>query len=109
MIAVILEFRPAASERALQACLVDAVGRDFAGTDGFLSIERFESVSEPGKLLSLSFWRDEAAVRRWQGQATRQSAHVLDGGLLRACRLRVASVARDYDLLAPPARRDTAA
>ncbi len=64
-----------------------------------ISIERFQSLSEPGKLLSLSFWRDEAAVAHWRQaeahRATQQAgrAHIFDD-----YRLRVATVVRDYGL-----------
>lgn len=67
--------------------------------DGFISIERFESLSEPGKILSLSFWRDEDAVRNWRNlEAHRviQAAgrhHIFDD-----YRLRVAEVLRDYGM-----------
>lgn len=67
--------------------------------DGFLSIERFESLTTPGKILSLSFWRDEEAVRRWRttpehrvGQRAGREAIFAD------YRLRVAQVLRDYSM-----------
>lgn len=67
--------------------------------DGFIAIERFESLSQPGKILSLSFWRDEAAVEAWrnlhehrQAQATGRAAIFAD------YRLRVATVIRDYGM-----------
>ena len=67
--------------------------------DGFLSIERFQSLTTPGKVLSLSFWRDEEAVREWRNltehreaqQAGRQS-------IFQDYRLRVAHVLRDYGM-----------
>ena len=70
-----------------------------AGIDGFVSIERFESLSEPGKILSMSFWRDEDAVRQWRNveehrciqRAGRQS-------IFADYRLRVAQVLRDYGM-----------
>lgn len=69
------------------------------GIDGFLSVERFESLSQPGKLLSLSFFRDEAAVIAWRRQeAHRQAQAAGRGGIFRAYRLRVAAVMRDYGM-----------
>jgi heme-degrading monooxygenase HmoA len=65
--------------------------------DGFISIERFESLTQPGKILSLSFWRDEKAVEQWRRQAEHRAAQrrgreeIFDD-----YRLRVASVVRDY-------------
>ena len=69
------------------------------GIDGFLSIERFESLTTPGKLLSLSFWRDEAAVQAWRNTQEHRAAQSLGRhGVFDAYRLRIASVVRDYGL-----------
>ena len=78
--------------------------------DGFISIERFESLAEPGKLLSLSFWRDEAAVAAWRARPPHRSAQVAGRAVVLAdYRLRVAEVRRDYGLVerdqAPPDSR----
>ena len=65
--------------------------------DGFISIERFESVTEPGKFLSLSFWRDEAAVAAWRQVEEHRAAQAKGrAGVFRDYRLRVAGVLRDY-------------
>jgi len=70
-----------------------------ATIDGFVSIERFESLSEKGKLLSLSFWRDEAAVQAWRRLEAHRAGQVEGrGGVFRDYRLRVASVLRDYGM-----------
>ena len=67
--------------------------------DGFLSIERFESVSNPGRYVSLSFWRDEEAVRQWRNlQQHREAQAKGRGGIFAAYRLRVAQVLRDYTM-----------
>jgi heme-degrading monooxygenase HmoA len=67
--------------------------------DGFLSIERFESLTEKGKILSLSFWRDEEAVKAWRNQPEHQTAQKAGrGGIFRDYRLRVAQVMRDYGM-----------
>lgn len=67
--------------------------------DGFASVERFESVTQPGKFLSLSFWRDEHAVKGWRNQmhhrVTQRAGRV---HIFSEYRLRVASVIRDYDM-----------
>lgn len=77
---------------ALQASLMEV--------DGFISIERFESVGQPGRYLSLSFWRDEAAVRQWRNMAAHRAAQVEGRSRIFAhYRLRVAEVIRDYGLL----------
>jgi heme-degrading monooxygenase HmoA len=70
-----------------------------ADIDGFLSIERFQSLTTPGKILSLSFWRDEEAVRQWR--TLEQHREVQDAGrrsIFEDYRLRVAHVLRDYGL-----------
>lgn len=67
--------------------------------DGFISIERFESVTHPGKFLSLSFWRDEAAIKHWRNAEAHRSARQHGRTTLFAnYRLRIAQVIRDYDL-----------
>src|SRR5690606_2436279 len=66
---------------------------------GFVSVERFRSLNDPGKLLSLSFWRDEAAVRAWRTTAEHRAAQTAGrGGVFAGYRLRVASVLRDYGM-----------
>jgi heme-degrading monooxygenase HmoA len=72
------------------------------GFDGFVSIERFASLAEPGKLLSLSYWRDEDAVRRWREHERHRAAQQRgkDGVLVRY-RLRVATVVREIDSARP--------
>jgi heme-degrading monooxygenase HmoA len=67
--------------------------------DGFLSIERFESLTQPGKILSLSFWRDEEAVKGWRNQQEHRMIQAEGRGkLFQDYRLRVAGVMRDYGL-----------
>ncbi len=67
--------------------------------DGFISVERFESTTTPGKYVSLSFWRDEAAVAAWRDQAEHGLAQARGKAEIFAdFRIRVASVLRDYSL-----------
>jgi heme-degrading monooxygenase HmoA len=99
MIAVIFEVWPAEGARGTYLDLAAALREDLAMMDGFISVERFQSLIEPEKLLSLSFWRDEEAVKAWR----RHSAHRATqshgrSGVFRDYRLRVAHVARDYGL-----------
>jgi len=68
-------------------------------TDGFLSVERFESLSTPGKYVSLSFWRDEAAVQRWRRHSEHRVAQELGKREIFAdFRISVGEVVRDYTL-----------
>jgi heme-degrading monooxygenase HmoA len=97
MIAVVFEVWP--REGAAQAYLdvAAALRAELETIDGFVSIERFQSLSEPGKLLSLSFWRDEAAVARWRNVEAHRSAQRRGRAeLFRDYRLRIAEVVRDY-------------
>lgn len=67
--------------------------------DGFISIERFESLAEPGKLLSLSFWRDEKAVEAWRQLEAHRGAQARGrANVFKDYRLRVAGVIRDYGM-----------
>ena len=67
--------------------------------DGFISVERFESLTEEGKMLSLSFFRDEAAVEAWRNVAEHRVAQAKGrAGIFRDYRLRIAGVVRDYGM-----------
>ncbi|WP_373388873.1 antibiotic biosynthesis monooxygenase [Pseudomonas alcaligenes] len=101
MLAVIFEVQPAAGRRDTYLGLAAELREQLQGIDGFLSIERFESLSQPGKLLSLSFWRDEAAVRQWRNSEEHRQAQMAGrDGVFADYRLRVAEVLRDYGLQA---------
>jgi heme-degrading monooxygenase HmoA len=97
MIAVIFEVWPADRGRYLD--LAADLGGLLHGIDGFLSIERFESLTEKGKIVSLSFWRDEAAVKAWRTQPEHRMAQTEGrNGVFADYRLRVAEVLRDYGM-----------
>lgn len=100
MIGVIFEVWPADDERREQYLDIAASLRaDLSHIDGFISIERFQSLVEPQKLLSLSFWRDEEAVKQWRNLTTHRIAQTKGrGGVFENYRLRVANVLRDYGL-----------
>jgi heme-degrading monooxygenase HmoA len=99
MIAVIFEVEPDPAHRQEYLDTAAALRAGLEAVDGFISVERFESLSRPGRLLSLSFWRDEEAVRRWRTQAAHRKAQARGRqGMFRGYRLRVAEVVRDYGL-----------
>ena len=99
MIAVILEVWPADGRRQAYLDLAGNLKAELERMDGFISVDRFESIYEPGKLLSLSFWRDEDAVRAWRNHAEHRATQALGrSGVFRDYRLRIAAVARDYGL-----------
>jgi heme-degrading monooxygenase HmoA len=99
MIAVIFELWPDPGRQGEYFDLAAMLKPELVTTDGFISIERFESLATPGKYLSLSFWRDEAAVQVWRNQKMHREAQSLGrAGVLVNYRLRVAGVLRDYGL-----------
>lgn len=109
MIAVIFEGLAAGGRREEYLDTAAALRPLLDGFDGFISIERFESLTTPGKVLSLSFWRDEAAVAAWRGNSSHRAAQAAGrNGVFADYRLRVAEVIRDYGLnerdQAPPPR-----
>lgn len=99
MIAVIFEVEPAEGRREEYLDHAARLRPLLDGIDGFISVERFQSITDPKKVLSLSFWRDEAAVIAWRKtSAHRTSQEAGRGGVFAGYRLRVASVMRDYGM-----------
>ena len=99
MIAVIFEVWPADGRKAHYMDHAARLREALHVMDGFISVERFQSLNDPDKLLSLSFWRDEAAVASWRNQTDhRQIQMVGRGGIFRDYRLRIAAVVRDYGM-----------
>lgn len=96
---MIFEVWPADGRREHYLDLAAALRADLVQVEGFISVERFQSLTEPGKLLSLSFWRDEDSVARWRNlschRATQKHGRT---GVFADYRLRVAEVSRDYGL-----------
>jgi heme-degrading monooxygenase HmoA len=99
MIAVIFEVWPRPERRGEYLDIAAALRPELEAIDGFISVERFESLSAPGKLLSLSFWRDEAAVAAWRNLNAHRGAQGRGrAGVFADYRLRVAGVIRDYGM-----------
>jgi heme-degrading monooxygenase HmoA len=99
MIAVIFEVCPAEGRKAHYLDHAARLSDDLHGMDGFISVERFQSLTDPDKLLSLSFWRDEAAVTGWRNQVHHRRTQLAGRrGIFRDYRLRVAAVVRDYGM-----------
>ena len=99
MIAVIFELQPAPGHSQDYFDHAKALRPVLDQADGFISVERFESLAQPGRYLSLSFWRDKAAVRAWRCHAQHRGAQQdARNRVLADYRLRVASVLRDYGL-----------
>ncbi|MCC6315630.1 MAG: antibiotic biosynthesis monooxygenase [Thermomicrobiales bacterium] len=99
MIAVIFEVWPAEGRTQEYLDIAAELRPLLDEIDGFVSIERFSSLSEPGKVLSLSFWRDEDAVAEWRQRVEHREAQQAGrGGVFADYRLRIASVLRDYGM-----------
>jgi heme-degrading monooxygenase HmoA len=99
MIAVIFEVEPADGEFETYMDLAAALRPELERIDGFISVERFRSMTDPNRYLSLSFWRDEEAVRRWRNMSSHRGAQGMGRSkVFRDYRLRVAAVSRDYSM-----------
>lgn len=99
MIAVIFEVFPAEGKVKEYLDIAAELKPQLEKIDGFISIERFYSLVEEGKVLSLSFWRDEEAIREWRNlEIHRRAQEKGRGGVFSNYRLRVATVSRDYGM-----------
>ena len=99
MIAVIFEVTPAPGRMQEYLDLAASLRPELERFDGFISIERFTSLTNEGKIVSISFWRDEDAVKRWRNVEQHRMAQARGrGGVFLEYRLRVADVIRDYSM-----------
>ena len=99
MIAVIFEVQPRPGQQEAYLDAAAALRPLLSGIDGFVSIERFESLTSPGKIVSLSYWRDEDAVREWRNLESHRRIQGAGREVMFAdYRLRVAQVIRDYGM-----------
>jgi heme-degrading monooxygenase HmoA len=99
MITVIFEVLPRETRRDDYLSIASGLKRKLEDIDGFLSIERFESLTTPGRILSLSFWRDEESLTQWRNLPEHRVAQAAGrNGIFKDYRLRVAIVVRDYGM-----------
>jgi heme-degrading monooxygenase HmoA len=99
MIAVIFEVWPTAGRKEEYLDIAAALRPHLEKIDGFISVERFQSITEPGKMLSLSFFRDEDAVKAWRNTEEHRAAQKIGrSDVFSNYRLRIAEVARDYGM-----------
>ncbi|SDJ11937.1 antibiotic biosynthesis monooxygenase family protein [Billgrantia gudaonensis] len=99
MIAVIFEVIPQSGRREQYLDIAASLRPLLDEIDGFISIERFESLTQPGKILSLSFWRDEQAIAQWRQLERHRTAQAQGRNVVfDDYRLRVAAVMRDYGM-----------
>ncbi len=99
MIAVLFEAETHPDTQARYLELAEALKPELKNIDGFIAIERFHSLNTPGKILSLSWWRDAEAVLTWKNHMSHQAAQK-EGrqAIFASYRIRVAEVLRDYSL-----------
>ena len=99
MIAVIFEVWPADGERAHYLDVAASLREELIKIDGFISVERFQSITDPAKMLAWSFWREEAAVSDGRSREHHRKAQAIGrSGVFADYRLRIATVMRDYGL-----------
>ena len=99
MVAVIFEVMPAEGKQDEYFTIAEQLRPELDKIPGFISIERFQSITHPGKILSLSFWNDEESVTQWRNIGTHRKAQAAGRrSVFRDYRLRVAHVVRDYGL-----------
>ncbi|GLO62438.1 antibiotic biosynthesis monooxygenase [Vibrio sp. MACH09] len=99
MIAVIFEVQIAEGKTAEYLAIANEIKSQLADIDGFISVERFQSLTNDGKVLSLSFWENEDAIQEWRALESHRFAQTKGrGGVFKDYRLRVAGVIRDYGM-----------
>ncbi|MDZ7802937.1 antibiotic biosynthesis monooxygenase [Thiohalophilus sp.] len=99
MIAVIFEVIPTADGKQEYLSIAAQLRKDLKEMPGFISIERFQSLSDDRKILSLSFWEDEEAICRWRNLEQHRIAQGKGrGSLFQDYRIRVGAIVRDYSL-----------
>lgn len=99
MYAVIFEVQPDPERRQDYLDIAAKLRPELEKIEGFISVERFQSLTDPTKILSLSFWQDEAAIIRWRRHEEHHQAQLAGrGGIFRDYRLRVTAVVRDYGM-----------
>jgi len=101
MVTVIFEVIPKEAGRAEYLAIATKLREHLADVPGFISIERFQSLTDPEKVLSLSFWEDEASVSQWRKLDEHRMAQAKGrGSLFKDYRIRVGSITRDYSMSA---------
>ena len=99
MIAVIFEVEPVEGRKDDYLDIAAELRPVLDDIDGFISIERFQSLTDPRKILSLSFFEDEDAIARWRNLSAHRGAQAKGrGGVFENYRLRIAGVIRDYGM-----------
>ena len=99
MIAVIFEVVPQNGKLKEYLDIASALTSELSSIDGFISVERFQSLTDPGKFLSLSVWKDETSVAQWRNTELHREAQSKGrNSVFSDYRLRVANIIRDYGM-----------
>ena len=99
MIAVIFEVIPNEGKKEEYLDIAASLRPELDHIEGFISIERFQSFSDPSKVLSLSFWRDEESIQQWRNLEMHRAAQSKGRNeVFKDYHLRIASVVRDYGM-----------
>jgi heme-degrading monooxygenase HmoA len=99
MIAVIFEVIPNEGKKEEYLEIAASLRPELNTIDGFISIERFQSLNDPDKILSLSFWRDEESIQQWRNLEMHRLAQSKGrNGIFKDYHLRIATVVRDYGM-----------
>lgn len=99
MIAVIFEVIPSEGKKAEYLEIASQLRPELDKIDGFISIERFQSLNDPEKVLSLSFWKDEESIQQWRSLEMHRWAQSKGrDGIFKDYHLRIADVKRDYGM-----------
>ncbi|WP_316636251.1 antibiotic biosynthesis monooxygenase [uncultured Flavobacterium sp.] len=99
MIAVIFEVIPNEGKKAEYLDIAASLRPELDNIEGFISIERFQSFSDPEKVLSLSFWRDEESIQQWRNLEMHRHAQSKGRNeIFKDYHLRIATVVRDYGM-----------
>src|SRR5579862_7202972 len=99
MIAVIFEAIPANGQLELYLDIAAKLKPELSKIEGFISIERFQSLNSPGKVLSLSFWEDEKAIELWRNMEMHRNAQAMGRSkVFNDYHLRIAEVVRNYTM-----------
>ena len=99
MIAVIFEVIPNEGKKEEYLNIATSLRTELNSIDGFISIERFQSLNDPGKILSLSFWKDEESIQQWRNLEMHRHAQSKGrNGIFKDYHLRIAAVVRDYGM-----------
>ena len=99
MVAVIFETIPGEGKKDEYFAIAEKLRPELNKIQGFISIERFQSVAHPGKILSLSFWQDEESIVQWRNVEMHRNAQAKGRrSVFSDYRLRVAQVVRDYGM-----------